>query len=267
MKKQSIICKGSLAFLGLISLISCVKPPPSFDPRDGNNVYTGCRIKEIVSVAGEPPAVVQKREYSYNNNNDPVKVTVGPSQGMGLPDLSFAYDNKKRLVTFSGVFHVHTEFDFQFVHRYGYYQNRVVTDTVYELGFFNAAGEPVNYLNKFLKYLKYDALNRIIQDSMILLHPVFVSPAVVANIRYDANGNRIAKDAAGVTPVVYDDKLNLYRTNRVWMLIYRDYSLNNPVGATSYNSVGLPLTYPANDPTVTGVGVQAYATTLTYECR
>ena len=95
MKKQSIICNGVLACLDLLSFISCVKPPPGFDPRNANNVYTGCRIKEIVSVAGEPLAVVQKREYSYNSNNDPFRVTVGPSQGMGLPDLSFAYDKKK----------------------------------------------------------------------------------------------------------------------------------------------------------------------------
>ena len=257
-------CAGCMC-IACSLLWSCVKPPPGFDPRNGNNVYSGCRINSIATFAGEPPAVIQTERYTYNSNNDPVAVILTPS---GPPDLLFSYDNRKRLATFTGVSRVYTEFDFMYFHRYGYSQNRATTDTVYNLGLFNAAGEPVNYIDKYLHYLKYDALNRIVQDSMVLLYPAFESAPIVTNIAYDDNGNRVRKDAAGVTPIVYDDKLNRNRTSRVWMLIYADYSLNNPVGATSYNAVGLPLTYPANDPTKPGgSGVQSYATTITYECR
>lgn len=37
-----------------------------------------------------------------------------------------------------------------------------------------------------------------------------------------------------------DNKVNIRRTNAVWMLIGLDYSRNNPFMADTYNSYGLP---------------------------
>jgi len=254
-------------------MFSCIKPASNFDPRDGNNVYSNCRIKTVTEWYGYPPASSYYRLYEYNNNNDPVKVTVGPYQGMGLPDLYFKYDNKKRLTEFGADFHVATEYDFQFIHRYGYLQNRISTDTVYELGFFDARRNPVNYVNKFLKYLTYDNLNRIVQDSMIIVFPAIQGPAIVGNISYDANGNRIILDPKLQTRIPYDNKLNPARTNYVWMFITRNYSLNNPIGATSYNIHGLPLTFSpeqaGNKPPVLIISGPSYSdsTVVEYDCR
>lgn len=37
-----------------------------------------------------------------------------------------------------------------------------------------------------------------------------------------------------------DNKVNIRRTNAVWILLDRDYSRNNPFTAEAYNSFGLP---------------------------
>ena len=54
---------------------------------------------------------------------------------------------------------------------------------------------------------------------------------------YDKRGNLVIADAT------YDKKTSIYRTHAIWMFLNRNYSLNNPVVATSYNANGLPLTF------------------------
>ena len=43
---------------------------------------------------------------------------------------------------------------------------------------------------------------------------------------------------------IYDDKTSLASTNKIWQFISRDYSRNNRELALTYNSQGLPLTFP-----------------------
>lgn len=50
---------------------------------------------------------------------------------------------------------------------------------------------------------------------------------------YDASGNPTGR--------TYDNKLNMNRTNSVWMFITRDYSVNNPFTAKQYNDKELPV--------------------------
>lgn len=57
--------------------------------------------------------------------------------------------------------------------------------------------------------------------------------------RYDANGNVV------LDYTTYDNYKN---TNKIWMFIDDDYSVNNPFTAITYKSVGLPLTFPAAQP-------------------
>ena len=57
---------------------------------------------------------------------------------------------------------------------------------------------------------------------------------------YDASGNMVGYN-------VYDNKINIHRTNKIWMFIDRDYSINNPhspyvaYSPGTYNSFGLPV--------------------------
>ena len=54
---------------------------------------------------------------------------------------------------------------------------------------------------------------------------------------YDGAGNLIHPASAGV---VYDNKMNINRTNDIWQFLSRDYSMNNPFTADAYNAAGFP---------------------------
>ena len=236
-KRATALC---IPFIGICLFFnfSCTKLPRDFDPRDGNNVYTGCRVNSINGIA-----------FTYNKNNDPVTY-IHDNVGTGNPNLFFKYDNRGRLTEFAAL-----EFDsYEFLHRYTYYQQRIVVDTMYIFGEY---GVPESYAFKRISYPAYDNLNRIVQDSVVQN-----GQSWIIYYPYRADGNLIS----GST---YDDKLNPHRTNKVWMFIDRDYSVNNSVAAATYNSSGLPLMYPAKN----GFDlVFAYfrwfgATSITYDCK
>jgi len=230
MRKYINTATGIVLLCGLFAG-ACVKPPEQFDPRDGNIVYNGCRVKQIIS-QGSKYTPGFTREFAYNNQNDPVSVTV-PNAGTGNPNLIFRYDNRGRLIEYSGLY---TNGGFEFMHTYGYRNNRIVTDTTRTLG---AYSNPAGAWSKRYKYLSYDNLNRVVQDSEVYITPVLET--VIWQYAYDATGNLVKN-------VGYDNKLNPHRTNKVWMFTDRNYSVNNEVGATSYNSAGLPLTFSATGP-------------------
>jgi hypothetical protein len=234
-------------------LYSCIKPPHDFDPRDGNNVYNGCRVKQTINQQTVESAVIT-HNFVYNSSNNPESVS---SDGVGTanPNLIFKYDGKGRLIEYSGIY---PNGLFEFVHKYGYSHNRIVTDTQYVFGTYATLS---GYFSKRYKYLSYDYLNRIVQDSEVY---VFPAPSVnVINFSYDATGNL-------VNGKVYDTKLNPHRTNKIWMFIDRDYSVNNPVAANTYNSVGLPLTYTPAGPVFDLTFAYFYyygSTQIIYNCK
>ncbi len=231
MTKQTMLLYACILGIPILLLSSCVKTPPNFDPRDGNNVYSGCRIRQIINPTTHfTPG--SNRQFTYNSHNDPVGVATG-GPGTGSPDLVFKYDNKNRLIEYSGIY---SNGLYEFVHRYGYSHDRIVTDTQYVFGHY---GNLTDYQSKRYKYLWYDNLNRIVKDS-----EQFVYPSIFTNVisyQYDANGNLADRATYG-----YDSKLNPHRTNKVWMFIDRDYSVNNLITANTYNSSGLPLTFAPN---------------------
>lgn len=238
----------SLCAIGvsLLQVQSCIKPPRDFDPRDGNNVYTACRIK---SMGGAP--------WVYNENNDPVS-SVHTNAGTGSPNIFFKYDNKGRLMEYTGL---DDNGSYEFMHRYTYHQQRIVIDTMYIFGQY---GVPNSALFKRIYYPRYDNLNRIAQDSLVY-YSTANGPAansVIIDYPYHQDGNLFN----GYT---YDNKLNFHRTNKIWMFIDREYSLNNPVPALTYNSAGLPLTFSSKnlfDFNFTYFSVGG-AITISYDCK
>ncbi|MEO6314611.1 MAG: hypothetical protein ABIU63_17605 [Chitinophagaceae bacterium] len=227
MNKQTLHVPALITGICFFLFSSCYKPPKDFDARDAENVYNGCRINQI-STAGVYSSFTRK--FSYNGYNDPVSVT-GPlglvNGGTGNPDLVFKYDNKNRLIEFAGLY---ANGGYEYLHHYKYEQNRIIIDTVSYFGTYGGALPPdVAY-----SYLRYDNLNRVVQDSFVSTRGH--SAPLVINYGYDGAGNR-------VNGGVYDSKLNPHRTNRIWMFIDRDYSVNNPFFFTAgtYNNSGLPL--------------------------
>ncbi|MEO5593193.1 MAG: hypothetical protein ABIR15_12960 [Chitinophagaceae bacterium] len=252
MKKQTALFCYLLLFLCLLQFISCIKPPSNFNPADGNNVYTGCRIKQTVSLFTSADGSLATRKFTYNSKGDPVTV-ISDRTSTGSANLEFKYDSKGRLVEYNAGY---PNGSYDFKHRYGYSQNRITTDTT--TGGFNPFGFPITTI---ITWITYDNLNRIVKDSSVVQNSSF---SYVTEYSYDVEGNKVIKG------VVYDDKLNAHRTNKVWMFIDRDYSVNNPAGANAYNSVGLPLYYPANAAALLHLGYFYYGegpVIITYDCK
>ena len=81
----------------------------------------------------------------------------------------------------------------------------------------------------------YDDHGRIIKEAKKYLKPDL--PVYNFYYAYDANGNQIRSG------VIYDNKENLHRTNKIWQLLARDYSINNPRTGVTYNRFNLPTSF------------------------
>lgn len=250
MKKILYIFSISISVIFIFQLSSCIKAPDPFNPGDADNVYNGCRIKQIVT-AGQYASFT--RIFTYNSDNDPLSETgtLGLVHGgTGNPDLTFKYDNRHRLIEFAGLY---ANGYYEYLHHYTYQGNRILIDTVSIFGLYGGPLPPPGQVA--YGYLRYDKLNRVVQDSFFTPGP---NSSLVINYVYDANGNLVTDNA-------YDNKLNPRRTNKIWMFIDRNYSVNNPVAASAYNSSGLPLHLNL-------FGVFLFSgyggsTDITYECK
>ena len=156
-------------------------------------------------------------------------------------DQYFRYDRHGRLsdylVTFTQAIGV------LIWHKYSYPSKNLVTDTVIEYSDATVDGPapiasdyPGYY---YLRDYPLDAQGRIGDGTTT----------------YDANGNK----ALSRSDLTYDNKVNPYRTNKVWQFVYNDYSRNNVLPADHsftpvYNNFGLPL----NIPNLLSLGVQHF---------
>lgn len=251
--KVQFIFRGSITLTAsMMLLFACTKPPLDTDLRDGNNIYKNCRVSRVNgSYSGA-------RQFTYNSNNDPTSGIVA-APATGNPNIVFRYNSQGGLVEYTGLYTGNASFEF--MHRYGYLQHRITTDTMYVFG--NSSNPEISY-SKRIKYLQYDKLNRIVTDSEVYIYPY--SGMSVFRYEYNVDGNLVNNSYAG-----YDSKMNPHRTNRVWMFIDRDYSLNNPVAATAYNSNGLPLSITlnakTNDKFVFAYGYYSGTIDIVYDCR
>src|SRR5882724_8435737 len=171
--------------------------------------------------------------FTYNSAGDPVTgIRVHP--GTGNPNFFFRYDQRGRFTDLIGGFG-QTTFDrgVESWDRYFYDgRGRIVKDSAYFFpGIVN--GNPTidsRLLTSVeINTYEYDTKNRV-SEQTVVFSPGF---SLVNSYSYNADGNLAGH--------YYDDKINYHRTNRVWMFIDRDYSVNNPVIATyEYNDFGLP---------------------------
>lgn len=186
-----------------------------------------CSIKSMsyLGMFGELDSLV----FTYNASGDPITVT-RRHVGSGFPNYVFKYDKKGRLTDFYGEY---ANFNgAEFWHKY-FYDNkgRIVVDSIFTLCDFDENGI-THYYQASRRLLYYDSQNRIVLDS---LDPPGIYYPSASHFAYDANGNRIGR--------TYDGKVHFRRTNKIWMFIDRDYSVNNPFTADAYNWYGLPTAF------------------------
>ncbi len=244
MKTPSYLVKVICALL-LLYLQSCQKVLDRIlDPANGPQ--TKCAIAKIIRSEEDVGTI------TYNAAGDPVTVTY-TDQGYDYNWHYFKYDDHERLQEYRVELQPGLDIE---LHRYAYDEsNRVIGDT----GTFMLTGYIV-----ILSTFEYDSRNRIIKENQEIIDieegstPSEIDPV---SYQYDERGNLVNPFPPG-DPVTYDDKISFRRTNKVWMLIERNYSLNNVTGVSGYNEHSLPLTF-ANYARFLGVSIIG----IEYECE
>jgi hypothetical protein len=189
---------------------------------------------------------------AYNSYSDPVSITPGWI-GTGNTRRLFRYDSKHRLTDYIGAYELGGYEQWRW---YVYdNNNRVIRDTSYSFG--SLSDKKSGQYGPFVTTYDYDSKGRITHTSTLATWLPY--PPQEFFYTYDSHGNL---ESPGVT---YDDKINFRRTNRVWMFIDRNYSVNNSKPVIGYNDHGLPLKVGAG---ITGfVGFNGPWMELTYQCK
>jgi len=220
--------KAGTGFSICALLLSCTKEASILTQEEPSKPKIEKEIKhcEITRVVGYEPFLPSPRVFTfeYNQKGDPIRIT--PTLvSTGSPKHEFRYDNKGRLTDYIGPYN-NGFFEFWHIYRYDN-KDRIVSDSVYIFGRYGERpSDDFPSLRQYHTY-EYDAQDRIKKVN---------SGSSVQEFNYDEDGNRI------IPGVTYDDNPNPFRTNRIWMFLNRDYSVNNSWSTAVYNDKGLPAT-------------------------
>ena len=189
--------------------------------------------------------------FSYDTDGKPVSV-LNDNPGTGAPNYFFNYDADDRLAEWIGLY---LNGLYESWHRYGYdAENRIIKDTQWVFGTYGPEPDPNSYYIREYTY-EYDNKGRIITQTIVDLKED--NPDEVSSFSY--HGGNLDNGSS------YDNKINLDRTNSVWLFINKDYSKNNSVAAVTYNSNKLPLEFNSAD-AFTFLGFNIEKSEITYTC-
>jgi hypothetical protein len=257
MNTQPSCLLAILTALGILFLPACTENDeyPNNDPARIDHFYAAGALDA-------DPAL--SFHFTYNSGGDPVEmVPINPDVEEPDFDFHFRYDRQGRI---SDVLLTQNGQSFVFIWQRFFYPARgTVGDSTFEYNgqlsdTYPPRGTPLSFVEKH----QLDVKGRIVRTIFIPGDPNL--PSTSFHTAYDKNGNKI------IPGVVYDHKVNIYRSNKVWQLIYQDYSMNNPVrpvtpgfiGANNYDKFGLPLHFqtmkPINGNLRTGIFALFYST-------
>lgn len=191
-----------------------------------------CNVSYFYYPGYSPGETPNLAKFTYDAYGNPLTVK-NSYVSTGYPDLVFRYDGFHRLQEF---FRPYANGHFETWSKYFYdASGRIAFDTTYVFGSNVPHWPPADYVQARRTTYKYDNTCRIIQTSTKGIGgPEDGFPAIVNSYSYDAAGNRVG------SAVLYDHKVNIHRTNKVFMFVDRDYSMNNPFSAATYNGYLLP---------------------------
>jgi hypothetical protein len=242
------IAAAIILFPGCKKLCDYVIEHPDADLKE-------CPIKRIISTpcCDESDTLI----FSYNSWGDPVSALRTPLVKTGHPNYFFKYDSRHRLTDMIAAYSNGTA---EMWCRYFYdspYSNTIARDSIYIFPTISGGFPETPYASGRTFYI-YDIQGRIIKDSTLRSD---VGSPIVNNYAYDAAGNRIGRS--------YDTKLNVHRTNKIWMFFDRDYSINNPFIADAYNSKGLPtsINTPSDGGYLDFLLETTHRAEITYGCK
>jgi hypothetical protein len=240
----------ALTAIALLSLSSCKKIWDEIKQHP-NGTADNCKIDKIYFkwmhflIPDEPSTytyITDTARFTYNVKGNPTSMTFASTPVFHYDaypsDCFFRYDNQNRLVVFleHGSVNQYSEYDNQFWdgalfwHKYTYVNTHLVIDSMFIYASGNSQSNTPIYPSEGQEIrFELDDYGRIIKE-------IRYDETIVYT--YDQSGNLVKP---GVT---YTSKKNIKQTNKVWMFIARDYSVNTPVGdASQYNSNNLPVVF------------------------
>lgn len=218
----------AFAFLAMTYVTSCQKKPVIIPPKE----EPGCRITYY-----KYSSFAITLNFAYNAAGNPVNAVTPPPPGTtGFPNVYFSYDKFNRVSEFISYYWLVLDSN----SRVNLTGTSYLQYIKYAYADDNPASMPVRDTFRFGQYpggpIMYVGVYEYDRDGRITKRTTPVNPIDnTKTYEYDANGNLILP---GVT---YDSGKNYRGRNKVFMLIDKNYSVNNPFIATSYNAEGYPV--------------------------
>jgi len=161
----------------------------------------------------------------YNARGNPVHMHYDGSLGFAfISEQYFRYDHNDRLTQYYVSSYQGTSA--REWHKYGYPGKNLISDTaILFAGDINDPAPPPTTPGTNIYLYKFNAEGKMIG----IASTVYGSnqpPGAFTPVEYDARGNKIVPYSS---EVLYDSTVNVYRTNKVWQLVYQDYSRNNRI--------------------------------------
>lgn len=249
---QMLSMRKSLLLLFVCALfLSCNKKFDDFRKIPGMDLRF-CQIKKWDD---QHPTGLRHNVFSYNEYGNPTSVT-SDLEGTGAGYHYFKYDENQRLI----------EHEWEFIGTYLYHyegsDRRPTGNTIVDA-----------YGREFEETFTHDEKGRIVKTVTVLTYTPYEEeeyPDETKEYMYDEN-NLVKFTLVGhyqSEDVAYTNKPAIYLTNKVWMLVNRNYSKNSPAGAATFTPIGLPLTYH-EEPGFQFAFLDMYfpQAKITYECK
>lgn len=221
----------SIVLLSLTLFSSCYKIYDYVKQHPGSEVDV-CQVKYLV----DGPDTVTVHYNAAGNPIDMVRNHLGT--GSWQSDKVFRYDNKERLTDY--IWATKGSSYRLIWHRYSYPRKSIVTDSLF--AYINDGTAPNPPIQNF-NGLTIDSLDTEGRVVKTISDPYGDAP-FITNFVYNAQGNVVLPNS------VYDNKLSILHTNKVWMFLNNDYSVNNRLSrdggllqVSKYNQAGLPLDF------------------------
>lgn len=223
----------------LLGLSSCKKAIEDYLKDNPTAEFGFCQLKQFnfhtSATLGTERGIPDTIRFTYNIHNNPV-TGFRPRPSTGYPNWFFRYDKWNRMTDLIGGYGTLPDFSDAGVESWNRFkydgQGRIVLDSLYD---FPTIVDDHPTKGEFgdivIATYEYDSKNRVSKYTWGFINNSY---KFVSNYSYDADGNLVG------TP--HDNQINLHRTNKVWMFIDQDYSVNNPLTAAyTYNTQGLPV--------------------------
>ncbi len=225
-------------FIGILcQLFSCRKLADEL-LKDKDADLRICNIRSITLPDDEGD--LRKLTFSYNSHGDPVYIHNSISYTPYSAHYYFRYNNKRQLTDLITL-NEYKQVVGNWTKYYYSSSGTLLLDTTWSWGEFGSQPDPQSQHITITQY-SFDSKKRISgvsgktisydggDEPESFFHQSFV---------YDKNGN--------LSGFRYDNGINIFRTNRIWQMITRDYSMNNAISGASYNSWGLPVKITGGD--------------------